>query len=436
MRHPFTSPLWQNHAFVRVWTAASISIFGSLITRIALPLVAILTLGAGPIEVALLRSMDLGAALLVGLVAGAWVDRLRRRPVLIWADVGRAVLLLSIPVSFAFGTLALWQLIAVAGLAAVLTTFFDAADNAYLPTIVERQRLVEANSALAASGSVAEFAGFGISGFLVQLLTGPITIVINAVTYIVSAVLLLSVRSPEAPPPPREDREPVLEEIRHGLRLVRHDPVLRAFAGAQMLMSMLWGVFGAVWFLFALDELGINAATVGIVAGIGGASSFLGAVVATRSTRRWGVGPVAIAAMLLAALGNLFIPLAPVGMPFVAVLFLVGQQLIADSAITVYDVTETSVRQSLVSDRELGRVSSTFQVASAAAQLVATIGAGLLAEAIGLRLTAFLAPLGGLLAALVLYRSPVRSLRELTTIDPREPAEVVVDVERDLPVGA
>ena len=436
MRHPFTSPLWQNHAFVRVWTAASISIFGSLITRIALPLVAILTLGAGPIEVALLRSMDLGAALLVGLVAGAWVDRLRRRPVLIWADVGRAVLLLSIPVSFAFGTLALWQLIAVAGLSAVLTTFFDAADNAYLPTIVERQRLVEANSALAASGSVAEFAGFGISGFLVQLLTGPITIVINAVTYIVSAVLLLSVRSPEAPPPPREDREPVLEEIRHGLRLVRHDPVLRAFAGAQMLMSMLWGVFGAVWFLFALDELGINAATVGIVAGIGGASSFLGAVVATRSTRRWGVGPVAIAAMLLAALGNLFIPLAPVGMPFVAVLFLVGQQLIADSAITVYDVTETSVRQSLVSDRELGRVASTFQVASAAAQLAATIGAGLLAEAIGLRLTAFLAPLGGLLAALVLYRSPVRSLRELTTIDPREPAEVVVDVERDLPVGA
>ena len=198
---------------------------------------------------------------------------------------------------------------------------------------------------------------------------------------------------------------------------------------------MLWGVFGAVWFLFALQELGINAATVGIVAGIGGASSFIGAVVATRSTRRWGVGPVAIVAMLLAALGNLLIPLAPAGLPFVAVLFLVGQQLLADSAITVYDVTETSVRQSLVADRELGRVASTFQVASAAAQLAATIGAGLLAEVIGLRLTAFLAPLGGLLAAVVLYRSPVRHLRELAAFDTREPAEVVVDVERDLPVG-
>lgn len=435
VRNPFASPLWSNQAFVRVWTAASISIFGSLITRIALPLIAILTLGAGPIEVAILRSVDLGAALLVGLAAGAWVDRLRRRPVLIWADLGRAALLFTLPISFAVGTLSLWQLIAVAGLAAVLTTFFDAADNAYLPAIVERDRLLEANSALAASGSVAEFAGFGISGFLVQLLTGPITVIINGITYLVSAVLLLSIRREEGAPPAKAEREPVLDEIRHGLRLVRRDPILRAFAGAQMLMSMLWGVFGAVWFLFALQELGINAATVGIVAGIGGASSFIGALVATRSTRRWGVGPVAIAAMLLAALGNLFIPLAPAGLPFVAVLFLVGQQLLADSAITVYDVTETSVRQSLVADRELGRVASTFQVASAAAQLAATIGAGLLAEVIGLRLTAFLAPLGGLLAAVVLYRSPVRHLRELAAFDTREPAAVVVDVERELPVG-
>ena len=169
VRNPFASPLWRNDAFVRVWTAATISIFGSLITRMALPLVAILTLNAGPIEVAVLRGIELGARMLVGLVAGAWVDRLRRRPVLIWADLGRAVLLGSIPVAFALGVLSMVQLIVVAALAAVLTAFFDAADNAYLPTIVERERLVEANSALAASGSAAEFVGFGISGFLVQL---------------------------------------------------------------------------------------------------------------------------------------------------------------------------------------------------------------------------------------------------------------------------
>ena len=436
MRNPFSSPLWSNNAFVRVWAAASISIFGSLISRIALPLVAILTLDAGPIEVAVLRGMDLAVALAVGLVAGAWVDRLRRRPVLIWADLGRAALLSVIPISFMLGTLALWQLLVVAALTAVLTTFFDAADNAYLPTIVERERLLEANSALAASGSVAEFAGFGISGILVQLLTGPITIVINAVTYLVSAVLLLTVRHVEAPPPPREDREPVLDEIRQGLRLVRHNPVLRAFAGAQMLMSMLWGIFGATWFLFAIDELGVGPALVGIVAGVGGASSFIGAIVATRSTRRWGIGPVAIAAMLLAALGNLFIPLARAGLPLIAVACLVAQQLIADSAITVYDVTETSVRQALVADRELGRVASTFQVLSAGAQLVATIGAGLLAEVIGLRATSLLAPLGGLLAGAILYWSPVRDLIELPVTDHRSAAEMALDAEREQPIGA
>jgi MFS family permease len=201
-------------------------------------------------------------------------------------------------------------------------------------------------------------------------------------------------------------------------------------------MSMLWGVFGATWFLFAIEDVGVTPAVIGLIAGVGGASSFIGAVVATRSTGRWGVGRVAIASMLLAALGNLFVPLAPAGLPLLAIACFTAQQLIADSAITVYDVTETSVRQSLVADRELGRVTSTFQVGSAAAQLTATIGAGLLAEVIGLRATAFLAPLGGLLAAAILYWSPVRELRDLPTTDRRTPAEVAYEVERDQPVGA
>lgn len=436
MRNPFHSPLWRNHAFVRLWSAATISIFGSLITRIALPLVAILTLGAGPIEVALLRGMDLLATLLVGLVAGAWVDRLRRRPVLIWADLGRAVLLATIPVAFALGVLSLVQLIVVAVLAGVLTTFFDAADNAYLPSIVPRERLVDANSALAASGSAAEFIGFGSAGILVQLITGPLTILIDAVTYVVSAILLLGIRDEEAPPPPKTDREPVLDEIRHGLRLVRHDPVLRAFAVSSMLLAALWGIFGATWFLFALEELGLSPALVGLIAGVGGASSFLGALVASRATTRWGVGPVAIAALLLAAVGNLFIPLAPAGLPLVAVGCLLAQQLIADSAVTVYDITEVSIRQTLVRGRELGRVAATFSVLATGAQLAATVGAGLLAEVVGLRTVAFLAPIGGVLAAIVLWWSPVRRVRDLPVVDHRTAAEAADDTERGQPVGA
>ena len=336
-----------------------------------------------------------------GLVAGAWVDRLRRRPVLIWADLGRAALLGSVPIAFALGVLGFPQLLVVSGLAAILTTFFDAADNAYLPTIVERETASSTRTApLAASGSAAEFMAFGISGFLVQLLTAPIAIAIDALTYLASALLLGTIRTAEAPPPKPEDREPVLTEIRVGLGLVRHDPVLRAFVGAQMSLAGLWGIFGATWFLFVLDELAARARPC--------SASWPGSVaprrssgrsIATRATRRWGVGPVAIGAMLLAAVGNAFIPLAPAGLPLVAVGCLVMQQLVADSAVTVYDITEVSVRQTLVHDRALGRVASTFKVAAMLAQLVATLAAGILAEAIGLRATSWLAPLGGLLGA-------------------------------------
>ena len=445
MRNPFRNPLWQNSAFVRLWGAATISIFGSLVTRIALPLAAILVLGAGALEVAVLRGLELGATLVVGLVAGAWVDRLRRRPVLIWADLGRAALLSSVPIAFALGVLTFWQLLAVSGLAAILTTFFDSADNAYLPTVVERDRLVDANSALAASGSASEFMAFGVSGFLVQLLTAPIAIAVDAVSFLVSAVLLGSIRHEEAPPPPKADRERVIDEIREGLRLVIHDPVLRAFAGAQMALSALWGIFGATWFLFVLDELQLDPWVLGVVAGVGGASSFIGAVVASRATKRWGIGPVAIVAMLLSAIGNAFIPLAPAGLPLIAIGCLVMQQLVADSAVTVYDITEVSVRQTLVRDRALGRVSSTFNVAAMLAQLTATLAAGVLAEVIGLRATSWLAPIGGLVAAVILWASPVRTLLVLPERPDDEQvdtpgglaaaAAAAVQAERDQPVG-
>ena len=185
---------------------------------------------------------------------------------------------------------------------------------------------------------------FGIGGFLVQLFSAPLAIAIDAATYLVSAVLLGTIRRAEPPPPPREAREPVRAEIRAGIRLVRHDPILRAFAGAQMALAAVWGILGATWFLFVLDDLSLGPAVLGIIAGLGGFSSFIGAVVAGRATTRWGIGPVAIGGVALSVAGNALIPLAPVGLPLVALGCLVLQQLVADSAETVYDITETTVQ--------------------------------------------------------------------------------------------
>src|SRR4051794_28976381 len=166
--------IWRNGPFVRIWSASAISYFGTFITRTALPLAAIYVLGAGPLELSALRSVEFIAWLGVGLVAGVWVDRLRRRPIMIAADLGRAVLLASIPIAYAAGSLTMAQLLGVAFLAAVLSPFFNSASVAYLPTVVEQDRLVQANGALSAASSVSEFTGFSVSGFLVQLFSAPL----------------------------------------------------------------------------------------------------------------------------------------------------------------------------------------------------------------------------------------------------------------------
>jgi MFS family permease len=410
--------LWRNSAFLRVWSAATISIFGSLVTRIALPFVAIVNLHADSVGVALVRSMELVAGLAVGLVAGAWVDRLRRRPVMIWSDLGRAALLALIPLAAFGGWLSLPLLLLVTLLTAVLTTFFDTADNAFLPTIVPRTDLVRANGALAASGSVSEFAAFGSAGFLVQILTAPVAILVDAFSFIVSAVLLGSIRAKEAPPPDRSQREPVLREIALGLRLVAHQPLLRALTLASMASAAMWGVFGALWYLFAIQDLKLDAAAIGIVAAVGGVSSLFGALLTTRLTGRFGVGRVLLVAMLVGMLGSYSIPLAPVGAPLLAMVFLIGQQLITDPAMTAFDITDTSLRQTIVHDRQLGRVNATVRVAILVAQLAVTLAAGFLALQVGIRTMLFIGPTIGLLGVVALWFSPVRRIRRIEDLAP------------------
>jgi MFS family permease len=401
-----------------LWSAATVSVFGSFVTRIALPFVAILTLSAGPAEVAVLRSLELVAALLVGFVVGAWVDRLRRRPVMIVADLVRAALLGSIPVAALGGWLSLPQVFIVAALAAVMTTFFDVADRAYLPTIVDRSELVRANSALTATSAAVEFTAFGVAGFLVNLLTAPIAILIDALSFIVSAVLLGGIRRPEPPPPPAADRESVVHEIAEGLRLVVHDPVLRGLLGGVMGLAAMWGVFGSTWLLFATGELALDPAVIGVIAALGGIGSLAGALVAERAVRRYGLGRLVVVSLVVAAIGNLLIPLAPAGLPLVAVACLLGQQLIGDTAVTAFDVTEVSVRQARVHDRSLGRVNATVRVAMVLAQLGGTIVGGLVAEMAGLRAAAFLAPGFALLGAGLMWVTPVRRLTRLEKVQP------------------
>ncbi len=403
--------IWRSGAFVRLWAATTVSYFGSFITRTALPLAAILMLGAGPLEISALRGLELVAGLLVGLVVGAWVDRLRRRPIMVGADLGRAALLATIPVAAVAGVLALPQLLIVAFLAAILTTCFDVASRTYLPTIVSKPQLVTANSALTASASAAEFTGFGVSGFLIQLFTAPIAIAVDAASFVVSALALGSIRQPEPPVPAVVDREPVLREIRDGLRVVLGSPTLRAIAAAHGSTHLLWGIFGTVYLLFATRDLALGPAAIGIIAGVGGAGSFLGAAVAGRVIARLGIGQTMLLGMAGFTVGNALIPLAPSGAVLVGAAFLVAQQLIGDSAGTLYDVVETSLTQSIVAPRILGRVTASISTYTTLLSLVGTIVGGILAELLGLRAAMAIGILGGVAAFAFIWFSPIRTMR-------------------------
>jgi MFS family permease len=405
--------IWRSGAFVRLWAATTVSYFGSFITRTALPLAAILMLGAGPLEISALRGLELVAGLLVGLVVGAWVDRLRRRPIMVGADLGRAALLGTIPVAAVAGVLALPQLLIVAFLAAILTTCFDVASRTYLPTIVPKAQLVTANSALTASASAAEFTGFGVSGFLIQLFTAPIAIAVDAVTFIASALALGSIRQPEPPVPAVVDREPVFREIRDGLRVVLGSPTLRAIAAAHGSTHLLWGIFGTVYLLFATRDLALGPAAIGIIAGVGGAGSFVGAAVAGRVIARLGIGQTMLLGMVGFTVGNALIPLAPSGAVVIGAAFLVAQQLIGDSAGTIYDVVETSLTQSIVAPRILGRVNATISTYTTLLSLLGTIVGGLLAELLGLRAAMAIGILGGVAAFAFIWFSPIRTMRTI-----------------------
>ena len=326
------------------------------------------------------------------------------------ADLGRAVLLGSIPVAALTGNLSIGLLLGVAFSAALLTTFFDVANRSYLPTIVPSDRLVGANSALTASASVAEFSAFGISGFLIQLFSAPIAIAIDAASFLVSAALLSSIGRREPSRPPAADREPMLREVREGLRVVLGSPVLRALAAAEASTHVLWGIFGTSYLLFATRDLGLGPAAIGLIAGLGGAGSFVGAAVTARLTARLGIGRTLLLGLLGFTLGNALIPLAPSGAVLVGAAFLIGQQLIGDAAGTIYEIVAVSLIQASVDDARIGRVMATIRTSTTLAMLLATIAGGLIAETWGLRTAMAVGALGGVAGLACIWFSPVRAL--------------------------
>lgn len=402
--------LWRHPEFLKLWAGQTISLFGSEVTRFALPLTAALTLQASPTQMGVLQALEFAPFLLFGLLAGAWVDRLHRRPVLIGADLGRAAVLASIPIAALLGVLRMEQLYVAGFLAGVLTVFFDVAYQAFLPTLVRRDHLVEGNSKLEVSRSVAQIAGPGLAGPLVQLVGAPLAILVDAASFLFSVAFLGMLRTPE-PAPANAGRRNIWVEIGDGLRVVVGHPWLRSLAGCTATSNLFAHMLFAVYVLHLTRDLGLQPATLGLIFAFGGPASLLGALVAGRAARRFGLGRTIVAATVVPPAGALLIPLAG-SVPALTVPLLIAAQALFALGTPVYNINQVSLRQAITPPSLQGRMNASMRFIVWGTIPIGSLLGGLLGEAIGLRTAIAVAALGMLLAFPWVYLSPVRTLSE------------------------
>jgi MFS family permease len=400
--------LWSNHDFLKLWSAESVSQVGSQITLVALPLAAALELDASAAQMGILTAAGTLPYLLIGLFAGVWVDRMRRRPILIAMDLGRALLLLTIPLAWVLGQLRIELLYLAAFFVGVQTLFYEVAWVSFLPSVVRRDQLIEGNSKLHASASAAQVAGPGAAGILVGTITAPLALLVDACSFLVSAVTLTRIRTPE-PPPVRHAEEHVVREMLEGLRAVFGNAVLRAMALTQASVGFFGYMFLAVYVLYMVEDLGLSSTEVGLVFGLGGLGAVIGAMLAEPLKRRIGIGPTIVLGRILFGVGGLLVPLA-VRFPAIELPMVIAAEFIQWLVLTFAVVNDVTLRQAIPPPRMLGRVASTMRFMNTGMVPLGALTGGFLGEQIGLRGTLVVGVIGMLFGGFIVLASPLRSM--------------------------
>lgn len=428
MRPRFTG-LWRRPDFLTLWVGYTVSVFGSQITLLALPLTAVLVLHATPFQMGLLAAAGTAPFLVLSLFAGVWVDRRRRRPLMIAADLGRAVLLLSVPLAAALHALHMEQLYAVALTTGALTVLYSVSSNSFIPQLVGRENLVAGNARLRGSFSASQAGGPALAGGLIQLVTAPFAMLGDAASFLFSALMLGRLRTVE-PPRPQPERRHVLGEIGQGLRLVLREPLLRASTACTGTFNFFNLVLNAELVLFATRTLDLGPGVLGLVFAVASVGSLLGATLAGPVTRRLGHGPTIIYAIAIVAAALLLVPAARGPRPL-AIAILGAGEFIAGLAVTIFDINLVSLWQAATPDHVRGRVSATNSFISQGTRPLGSLLGGVLAVAIGLRATLLFGAAGSLLAVLWVWFSPLRSLRRLPgEVEEAAPAEAPEPLSR------
>jgi MFS family permease len=404
--------------FLKLWSGQSIWMLGTQVSMLAIPLTAVITLDASAVQMGLLAAAQQTPWLLVALFAGAWVDRVRRRPVMIVTGLSSAMLLGSVPVAALLGSLTLWQLYVVGLLTGTLLVFFFVSYQSYLPSLVPREQLTPANSRLEVSRSLAQIAGPSVGGILVQLLTAPIAVGFQAVSMVISAALFGAIRREEPSPEPHERRS-IWKDIAEGMGVVVRSPIQRAIAGSGAVITLFWAAQDAIFVLYATRELEISPAVLGIILAVGAPGGLLGAVLATKAARRFGEGRTLLWAYLLDSISFLVIPFAGIipGPEIMVAAVLIFSKFIFGVGAIIYGVNGISLIQSITPSRLLGRVNATRRFFIQGSMPIGALLGGLMGEILGLAPTILVAALGSLLSVLWVALSPLRDARVEDPVD-------------------
>lgn len=413
------STLWHHRDFLKVWAGQTISLCGSQVTILAFPLTAVLLLKASAEQMGFLQAAQTAPFLIVGLFVGVWVDRLRRRPVMIIVDVIRFLLLLLIPIAAFFHVLYIEEMYIIAFVVGILTVFFDVAYRSYLPSLIDRDQLIDGNSKLEFTSSVAQLIGPGLGGVLVQIFTAPLSLLVDAFSFLISALSLGIIRTVEPPITRSTEKRKMMAEIGEGLQMILRSPILAPLVWTSVNFTLFSYMSIAVFILYATDTLHISPAILGIIFAVGGAGAIPGVVVNKWITERLGIGASSILVLLVLGCSQLLVPLATGPQPLV-IAFLAIAQIVAGLTFVIWNINQLSLRQALTPDILLGRVNASFRFLVWGAISVGSLIGGLLGTAFGLRTTLFIGTFGTIVAPIWLLLSPVRTLRTL----PEAPEEV------------
>lgn len=413
--------LLRDHDFRGLFLSTTVSQFGQQITMLALPLVAVLALDADEFEVGLLAATSTLAFLLIGLPAGAWVDRMRRRNVLVNTDLARAAVLLTIPLAWWGGVLTLWHLYAAALAVGVLTVFFDVAYQSYLPSLVGRERLVEGNAKLETVRSTAQIGGPALAGQLIAWLTAPVALAADAIAMGASALFVVRIRRRE----PRPEAAPgadLASDIKEGLAFVLRNRLLASIVACAGWANLCMGAFMAMVVVFLPRELGLSPGEIGLLYSCFGLGGLAGAFLVGRLVRWWGEGRAVWLSILVFTPGLLLVPGAEEGWRTWLGAFGLAY---CGIGVVVFNVTQVSFRQRLTPDRLLGRMNATVRFIVWGTQPLGAFAGGLIGQAHGARAALWIAAAGACLAFLPVLCSPLRNMHELpSSAEDLEPARV------------